>query len=529
MSKRMLLAGASALLMSFAVPAPSTAEVPYSVYAVQRALNELGYAAGTADGQMGSKTRTAIRAYQIDKGLPQSGEPSRSLYDHLQRNLTPVVAQAAPGLDSARVAEIQERLRERGYGISTISGALDAATVAAIRAYQRDAGLPVTGDVSSALSDQLRIGGTSGSGRPLDRAEVARLQAALNKRGYAAGPEDGVSGPRVRTAIRAFQADAGLPETGEATQGLLAALETAGGSGGSPAAGSLTSLAQVEAELGRRGYYVGDLDGIMDDQLRAAIRSFQGDAGATATGEADAALLASLKTSAVRNRGETNSLLVWEIENRLDRLGYAVGPIDGTVDDQARLAVSTYQRQADIRQDGRTSFELLDHIDRSGGRNDSETASSLIWNVETELARRNFRVGPIDGTMDERTEAAIRAYEGEVGLESTGRASAALLVSLESSDAQNVPQSDVREIERRLQRRGYSVGVADGTVDAQTVAAIEAYQKDAGLVVTGRQSVALLQHLRSSGTKAPTAGTTEVSVQQLIDAFRKTIERAGGN
>jgi len=236
----------------------------------------------------------------------------------------------------------------------------------------------------------------------------------------------------------------------------------------------------------------------------------------------------------VRNRGETNSLLVWEIENRLDRLGYAVGPIDGTVDDQARLAVSTYQRKADIRQDGRTSFELLGHIERSGVRNDSETASSLIWNVETGLARRGFGVGAIDGSMDERTEAAIRAYENQAGLASTGRASEALLVSLESADAQNVRQSDIREIERRLQRRGYSVGVADGVVDAQTVAAqtvaaIEAYQIDAGLVVTGRQSVALLQHLRSSGTKAPTAGTTEVSVQQLIDAFRKTIERAGGS
>ena len=88
--------------------------MPYSVHAVQRALNDLGYAAGTADGQMGSKTRAAIRAYQIDKGLPPSGEPSRSLYGHLQNNLAPVVAVDAPGVETARIVEIQERLRERG-------------------------------------------------------------------------------------------------------------------------------------------------------------------------------------------------------------------------------------------------------------------------------------------------------------------------------------------------------------------------------------------------------------------------------
>jgi len=231
----------------------------------------------------------------------------------------------------------------------------------------------------------------------------------------------------------------------------------------------------------------------------------------------------------VRNRGETNSLLVWEIENQLERLGYAVGTIDGTVDEQARLAIRTYQRRADIRQDGRVSFDLLDHIGRTNVRNDSDTASLLIWNVETELNRRNYRTGPVDGTMDERTAAAIRSYEAEAGLPVTGQASAELLISLESSDAQNVSSRDIREIERRLEQRGYTVGTVDGVVDAQTTAAITAYQQDAGLVVTGRQSTALLQHLRTSNIMARTTRPSENPMQELIDAFRKTIERAGGN
>ena len=70
MSKRYLLAGASALMLALAMPMPSMAQtstvmtMPYSVAAVQRALNDLGYAAGPVDGLMGGRTRAAIRAYR---------------------------------------------------------------------------------------------------------------------------------------------------------------------------------------------------------------------------------------------------------------------------------------------------------------------------------------------------------------------------------------------------------------------------------------------------------------------------------
>jgi peptidoglycan hydrolase-like protein with peptidoglycan-binding domain len=80
----------------------------------------------------------------------------------------------------------------------------------------------------------------------------------------------------------------------------------------------------------------------------------------------------------------------------------------------------------------------------------------------------------------------------------TGKANAVLLDTLENSDPRNVTQRDIRDIERRLNRRGYAVGAVDGIVDAQTSAAIKAYQSDAGLVVTGQPSIALRDHLRSS-------------------------------
>lgn len=57
-----------------------------SVTDVQARLNDLGYDAGPADGQMGPRTRSAIRAYQKDAGIKVDGVPSKQLLSHLRKN-----------------------------------------------------------------------------------------------------------------------------------------------------------------------------------------------------------------------------------------------------------------------------------------------------------------------------------------------------------------------------------------------------------------------------------------------------------
>jgi peptidoglycan hydrolase-like protein with peptidoglycan-binding domain len=537
MSKRYLLAGASALMLALALPAPTMAQsstvmtMPYSVAAVQRALNDLGYTAGPVDGLMGGKTRGAIRAYQIDSGLPVSGEPSRPLYDHLLKTLTTRTSPApAPGVEPSAIVEIQTRLRDRGYNVAAVSGTLDSSTVAAIRAFQTDAGMPVNGQASAALLDQLRMGSAT-PGRTLTRAEVVRLQTALAERGYDTGPADGVIGPKVRGAIRTYQADASLPVTGEATPKLLASLESPTGDIPNDDTDAdiddirTQQLLQIEGELQRHGYYVGEFDGANDDQLRTAIRAYQTDAGLPVTGEANTALLENLKSSAVRNKGTSNSLLIWEVENQLDRLGYAVGKIDGTLDDQSKLALRTYKRKAGIPINDIVTFGTLDHLEGHNIRNDTQTASKLIWAVEGELSRRGYQTGPVDGTMDQQTTAAIRDYEDDAGLTVTGKVNEDLLNSLESSNARNVSEKDIREIERRLNRRGYAVGTVDGVADAKTAAAIKAYQSDAGLAVTGRPSLALRDHLRSSSTVSRNYVSPGDTLQQMMEELRQVTEQ----
>ena len=53
--------------------------------ALQQALNELGFDAGTADGLLGPRTQTAIRQYQAAHQLPVDGYPAPSVLAHVEQ------------------------------------------------------------------------------------------------------------------------------------------------------------------------------------------------------------------------------------------------------------------------------------------------------------------------------------------------------------------------------------------------------------------------------------------------------------
>lgn len=53
------------------------------VQAMQRALNDMGFDAGYADGLIGTRTQTALRRYQVTHQLPADAYPSPSVIDHI--------------------------------------------------------------------------------------------------------------------------------------------------------------------------------------------------------------------------------------------------------------------------------------------------------------------------------------------------------------------------------------------------------------------------------------------------------------
>jgi peptidoglycan hydrolase-like protein with peptidoglycan-binding domain len=68
------------LLWSAGVAAQTSS---HDIEDVQRRLVTLGYDAGSPDGLLGPKTRTALRAFQGDRGLPSTGRPDGATLEAL--------------------------------------------------------------------------------------------------------------------------------------------------------------------------------------------------------------------------------------------------------------------------------------------------------------------------------------------------------------------------------------------------------------------------------------------------------------
>lgn len=73
-----------------------------TVKSIQQRLNALGYDAGTADGFMGSKTRSAISSFQRDSGLNADGKPTEALLRKLQSTEKPKTKEPSPAQPSSQ-------------------------------------------------------------------------------------------------------------------------------------------------------------------------------------------------------------------------------------------------------------------------------------------------------------------------------------------------------------------------------------------------------------------------------------------
>jgi peptidoglycan hydrolase-like protein with peptidoglycan-binding domain len=91
-----------------AAPVPPPAPNPEDIRLVQQRLAALGYAVGGADGQLGPKTRAAIRTFQARAGLRANGEVSPDLLAALTSESAPFApaTEAKPEREPAASAAV---------------------------------------------------------------------------------------------------------------------------------------------------------------------------------------------------------------------------------------------------------------------------------------------------------------------------------------------------------------------------------------------------------------------------------------
>ncbi len=181
-----------------AVPVPTPAPMPSRqipekvvIEELQVKLAERGLYDGKVDGIPGTRTRAAIIAYEKSEGLPVTGEPSANVLDHINTASiqSPEPAANPPAAPAKQPSPGVEPLTPQPVKAVT-SQPLDAGSVPSLE----DA---VASEIEIATQNRYRA-----------------VQHALNQIGYGPVAEDGRAGEGIDDAIRRFELDNGLPITG---------------------------------------------------------------------------------------------------------------------------------------------------------------------------------------------------------------------------------------------------------------------------------------------------------------------------
>lgn len=158
-------------------------------------------------------------------------------------------AMSVSGGGGASKAEIirgvQRELNTRGYGTGQPDGVAGLLTRASIMAYEYDYGLSLTAEPSQDLLSRIVLG-TSGPAPNLKtqpqiktgeaEAVVKTVKQFLSNLGYASGKADSKLSDDVIRAIRDFELDQKLPETGRISAQLVSRLMRLQGQGKAAAA-----------------------------------------------------------------------------------------------------------------------------------------------------------------------------------------------------------------------------------------------------------------------------------------------------
>ncbi len=306
-------------------PAPTTTPAPAPVSdgfeaaastrtkkAAEKALGAIGYHPGTVDGRFSANSRTAISAFQKNRGLAVTGELDRKTYDAIRN----VEKQAKKGVETAGLVssgtkKVEARLRRLGYDTGSVDGAYDKKTADAVRAFKADQKMDVNGAMGARARTALKKESAALSHQP-HRSRVKNTEAH-------------------KTADReAARAARDVVETGDRG----AAVRT------------------IQRHLKSAGYDPKSVGGVFDERTAGMVKQFQRASGLEVSGKVGPATWNKLKnaqmastnaTDPTQRKGERSSA-VKSTEKMLKKLGFSPGKVDGLYDAKTQRALDKFRK-----------------------------------------------------------------------------------------------------------------------------------------------------------------------------------------
>jgi peptidoglycan hydrolase-like protein with peptidoglycan-binding domain len=119
------------------------------------------------------------------------------------------------------------------------------------------------------------------------------------------------------------------------------------------------------------------------------------------------------------------------------------------------------------------------------------STGETVQQLQQALEELGYDPGAVDGQFSSRTEAAVKAFQRDVGLTVDGIVGEITWLNIDEADTSNPTLKEgstgnpVRRAEKRLTLGGWDPGDVDGVFDAETESAVKSFQRDQGLTEDG--------------------------------------------
>ena len=521
-------------------PAPTSLRVGATgsdVRALQKRLKELGYYTGSVDGDFGTGTENAVKAFQKQCGLTADGVVGNQTKSRLNASSAPTAPRATKtptarptatptarptntpsydtdtylelGASGKDVRQLQERLISLGWLAGKADSYFGGATEYAVKAFQSRAGLwddgvagpdtlkklysssaPSTSTTQASIGESLKEG--------MEGKAVRALQIRLKNLGYLSGSVDGSFGAATKSAVTTFQKQNGLTADG--------------------VAGTAT-LNKIYSDTAKKYSGSGSGSGSSSGNGSGSGSGSSSGSNTGSSGKVDTSDIVS--TGYITLREGDKSDAVTQLQRRLKNLGFYTGYVDGTYGSGTTAAVKAFQTSKNLKADGiagpatqRALYGTSSTLTYATLRPGDE--GSGVKNMQYTLYELGYYDDKIDGIYGDTTSFAVREFQIANKLSPVdGIAGNKTLQALYSEDpvAYTEPASEyetlrpgdkgvsVLEMQEALYQLGYLASIT-GKYDDATEAAVRNFQTYNGLSVDGTAGNQTLKKLYSGSAKA---------------------------
>lgn len=214
-----------------------------------------------------------------------------------------------------------------------------------------------------------------------------------------------------------------VPKNADQVRADFAALRSAVAQASTLAPGaSGPQVSALQRALRGLNLYAGPVNGQFDAATEGAVRKLEGQAGQTADGIVDAAEVAAMhdRQLFVKNGFEKQARVgqkgsdILAVEQKLQKLGFHPGKVDGVFDQKLEQAVARYRK----------SDKSVPDAPKGIGPRVAQGLSRQVHTLEANLKKLGRNPGKVDGQYTGRTEAAVKAFQRKHHLDPTGIANA---------------------------------------------------------------------------------------------------------